>query len=58
VEISGVKAQAGRNDALLIGPEVEIAADELRALIDPDCLGIADAPTTALKGSNNILPGS
>lgn len=30
-------------DALLIGSEIEIAADELRALVDPDGLSIADA---------------
>ena len=44
-----------KNGALTIGPEVEITADELRALVDPDDFWITDTPTNALKGSNNIL---
>ena len=44
------------DDALLIGPQIEIAADELRSLIDSDCLGVADRPAHTFEGYDHILP--
>lgn len=43
------------NDTLLISPEIEIAADELRALIDPDRRGISDGRADPFKGQHHIL---
>ena len=44
-----------QNDAFLIGPEIEIARDKLRSLINTDCFWIANIFADALECLNNIL---
>ena len=47
-----------QHDALLIGPQVEVAGDELRALVDPDGLRIADpAAYMAPPDNKPFAPG-
>ena len=41
--------------AALVGPEVHIARDELAALIDTVCSRIANSPTDAVEGRDDIL---
>jgi len=43
------------HDALLVGPEIEVAADELRALVDADAPGVAHAAADPLKRHNDVL---
>ena len=40
---------------LLVGPEVDIAGDELRSLVDADGLGVAHGFADALQGQPNIF---
>src|SRR3954447_16532706 len=40
---------------LLVSPDVEIAGDELRSLVDADILGIADVFADALQSQYDIL---
>ena len=42
-------------DTLGVGPQVEIAGDELGPLVDPDRLRIADRGTDLFEGSNHVL---
>lgn len=42
-------------DVVLIGSQIEVARDELRALIDADRVGIADVCADALERRNNIF---
>lgn len=44
-----------QNNALLIGPQIEVAGDELAAIVDPDRLGIANRPAGTLQGLHYIL---
>jgi hypothetical protein len=44
-----------QRDAVGISPQVQIARDELGALIDPDRRRIADGGTGLLKGRNDVL---
>ncbi|MBG6203045.1 hypothetical protein IWQ48_004202 [Labrenzia sp. EL_13] len=44
-----------KRDASSIGPQIEIPGDELRALIDPDRLWIANLRTDDLQGSHRPL---
>src|SRR4051794_5547578 len=44
-----------QRDAFRISPQVHVAGDELRALVDPDRLRIAIAPADPLKRLNNVL---
>jgi hypothetical protein len=44
-----------QHDALLVSPDIEIARDELRSLVDADGLGIANGFTDALQGQHDIL---
>jgi hypothetical protein len=39
-----------------IGPKIQVARDELTAVIDPDRLWIADLPTYALERLHHIFP--
>lgn len=41
--------------ALLVRPDVEIAGDELRSLVDTDGLGVANGLADALQGDHDIL---
>lgn len=43
------------NDAVPIGPQVEIAGDELRALVHPNSLRIADPRTGLIEGVHHVL---
>ena len=43
------------DDAALISPEIEIAGDELRALIDTDRLGMAGLSAHPIQGRYHIL---
>jgi hypothetical protein len=38
-----------------VGPQVEVAGDELGPLVDPDRLRIADRGTDLFEGSNHVL---
>lgn len=40
---------------LLVSPDIEIAGDELRSLVDADSLGIADGFADALQSQHDIL---
>ena len=53
--VSGL-AQPGEveRDIALISPQVEIARDELGALIDADCLGEPDLPADLFEDLHNI----
>jgi hypothetical protein len=42
------------DDTTGIGPQIEITADELAALIHPDGLGIADIPTVTPSGRRKL----
>lgn len=42
-------------DVVLISPKIEIAKVKLRALIDPDPLGIDGAPASLVERSHDIL---
>jgi hypothetical protein len=44
-----------QDDAICIGPKVKIPRDELTAVVDPDCLGLADLTANILQGLDNIL---
>ena len=44
-----------QHDALLVSPEIEIAGDKLRSLVDADRLGIANGFADALQGQHDIL---
>lgn len=44
-----------QNDVVGIGPEVEVTADKLGALVNPDCLRIAHCPTGLVERADNIL---
>jgi len=41
--------------ALGVGPKVEVPGDELRALVDPDRLGIADLRAHLFQRSNDVF---
>src|ERR1700709_2422728 len=49
------RAREVQDAALLVCPDIEIAGDELRSLIDTDGLGIADGPADAPQGQHDIL---
>src|SRR3546814_15254937 len=49
-------AREVEDDAALISPEIEIAGDELRALLHPDRLGIAGLPAHPVQGRGPVLP--
>ncbi len=55
--IVGRLARSGEveRDALLVRPQVQIPRHELRALIHPDGLGIADLPADPLQGGNHVF---
>lgn len=44
-----------QHDTLLVSPDIEIAGDELRSLVDANRLGIADGFADALQGQHDIL---
>ncbi len=44
-----------QHDTFLVSPEVEIAGDELRSLIDADRFGIADGFADPLQSQHDIL---
>ena len=44
-----------KHDALLVGQQIEVARDDLGALIDPDRLRIAVLPAYAFQGQNHVL---
>lgn len=44
-----------QRDTLLVSPDIEIAGDELRSLVDADRLGIANGFADALQGQHDIL---
>ena len=44
-----------QHDALLVSPDIEIAGDELRPLVDADRLGIADGFADTLQSQHDIL---
>src|SRR5260370_15550694 len=43
------------HDILLVSPDIEIAGDDLRSLVDADRLGIADVFADALQSQHDIL---
>lgn len=43
------------NHTALIGPQIEIARDELRALVNTDALGIPEDPADPLQSLHDIL---
>src|SRR3546814_19824783 len=49
-------AREVEDDAALISPEIEIAGDELRALLHTDRLGIAGWPAHPVQGRDHVLP--
>src|SRR3546814_18578486 len=49
-------AREVEDDAALISPEIEIAGDELRALLHTDRLGIAGLPAHPVQGRDHVLP--
>src|ERR1700709_1940464 len=44
-----------QHDTLLVSPDVEIAGNEFRSLVDADRLGIANGFADALQGQHDIL---
>jgi len=43
------------HDCVVVGPEIEVAAGELRALVDPDSLWITDRAADPLEGLDDVL---
>ena len=43
------------HDVLLVGPQIEITADELAALIDPDRLRVAHLSTNPFEGLDHVF---
>ena len=43
------------HNAALIGPEVHFARDELAALIDTDCLGVAGRRANPVEGRRHVF---
>src|SRR3546814_18970851 len=41
---------------LLVGPEIHVPGNELRALVDTDSLRIADATAYPIQGRHHIFP--
>src|SRR3954470_2084514 len=44
-----------QHDTFLVSPDIEIAGDKLRALVDADRLGVASSFADALEGQHDIL---
>jgi hypothetical protein len=51
-------ARAGevQGDTTLVGPEIEVARNELSPLINPDCLGEPELPADVFEDLDNISP--
>lgn len=48
-------AREAQGDAALKGPEVHVTRDELTALIDPGCLGVAGSTAYPIQCRNHVL---
>lgn len=42
-------------DAILVGPQIEVARDKFPSLVEPDCPRVANLPADLFEGADNIF---